>query len=270
MPAVAHVADTVNATFAQRLATQAQAALIRHVYRRALAAVPSRDEVGRLSPAQRAVLFDVAAKAAFFTADAQASQTARLVHTIMAGRGETRPAQDGLLLSALLMAGDVDAARQLPGVVIPAGLANTDSAQRSPVWELASDGSTFQRAAPLGPDASFLLLISSPYCHFSEHALAALSKVSALAGKVYLLNKFDSNFNLDDFRAWSQRYTAGRAGLILNYNGWDEWASTDTPSFYFYRQGVLVYRFSGWPQEGNMPLLQAGLRRMGLPEPATP
>lgn len=111
-----------------------------------------------------------------------------------------------------------------------------------------------------------IIVVSHPLCHFSNDARSFIknSKYRAVfesaslwvippSGSMYIEKVF--NVNKDSSLPFEYFYVM---------NEWPEIERWDTPSFYFYSNGLLVYTFSGWPEEGNIDKLEEGLLSIGV------
>ncbi|PXF64190.1 hypothetical protein [Kangiella spongicola] len=118
------------------------------------------------------------------------------------------------------------------------------------------------------PKGGYVVVVSHPLCHFSQNARSFIRKNK---------NIYDV---MDDKSLWlipnSRRmYVDKVAEANLNeeklpyvyaYSN-DDWSEIDywgTPAFYFYLNRELIFRFTGWPQEGNKDRLVEGLKKVGL------
>ena len=112
-----------------------------------------------------------------------------------------------------------------------------------------------------------IIVVSHPYCHFSNNARAFINSDDALfnifieystwlippAGNFYLnkVEEVNANENLP-------------FAYFYKMSEFPEIESWDTPSFYFYKDGQLKFSFSGWPKEGNHENLIEGLQSLKL------
>ena len=117
-------------------------------------------------------------------------------------------------------------------------------------------------------DGGQLVVVSSPVCNpcrrlfdwmkTEPELMKVMSEKGAwitnVASKLYWQQLIDANKTNGSFR---MHYTWKKSE-------WPEIDSWATPSFYFYRDGQLVSRFAGWPNQGNEAALRKGLKQVGL------
>jgi hypothetical protein len=112
-----------------------------------------------------------------------------------------------------------------------------------------------------------LIVISHPLCHFSTRSLDDIKRdamiVKMLKGHLKLISPQDGQIDIDMFLEWNMQNPAFPIHLVdqqAAFTGFDEWA---TPTFYFMKAGKVVYKFSGWPKDGNRDRLEEGMRNVG-------
>lgn len=106
-------------------------------------------------------------------------------------------------------------------------------------------------------------------CHISEAATKAIDGDPALrdafarAGAIWLAPA-DRNFDGQAVQRWNNEFP--RQGMTVAYRN-ETWKGIDfsqIPAFYFYKDGKLVAKHTGWQKRGVPPEIAAALRSMGL------
>lgn len=136
-------------------------------------------------------------------------------------------------------------------------------------WRIESSGRTMTRVPVEFPSGPYVVVVSSPYCHFAREAMKALHNdpelLRILEGRVKWLVPLDSNFSFDDLQKWNNQRSQFEFVLANNPSEWPmikEWA---TPNFHFFKNGEFTSSFSGWPTNGgNKPKLVEELRKIGF------
>lgn len=112
-----------------------------------------------------------------------------------------------------------------------------------------------------------LVAISHPLCHFSKNALTYIKNDVALArsleGHFTLIGPQDGNLHFDALQRWNAENPSMPIHPVdqqIAFTEFDQWS---TPTFYFMKAGKVVYKFNGWPKEGNRAQLDEGLRKVG-------
>lgn len=113
-----------------------------------------------------------------------------------------------------------------------------------------------------------IIIVSHPVCHFSQNALMDIFNdveiTQAIDGHVKLIAPQDRTLGLEPFRKWNIEHRSTPMTIVYNRSEWPEIESWSTPTFYFFNNGILISKFSGWPLEGNKEKLIFSLREIGL------
>lgn len=141
------------------------------------------------------------------------------------------------------------------------------------VWD-AGRGMLVRESVDL--DAEYqVLVVSHPSCGFSQAASGAIQDDPEL-GPLFERHATwivapPGNLPLDAIERWQSAQPAQRIALIDSPPTWSFIEVEQTPTFYFLRNGDVVERVQGWPDEGNREALVAGLQRIGaLDNPIVP
>lgn len=128
----------------------------------------------------------------------------------------------------------------------------------------SSDGSVLQRSALDLSKGAHVVIVSHPQCHFSQFARDGINRdkalKKALAGHGLWLAPPATPLADAALGAWTRE--VGRAPVYVaeRYSDWPEIDYWGTPSFYFYKDGVLTARMIGWRREEETERLK-NLRR---------
>ena len=118
------------------------------------------------------------------------------------------------------------------------------------------------------PKGGYVVVVSHPLCHFSQNARGFIRENKNIYGvmgdkslwlipnsrRMYVDKVVEANLNEE------------KLPYVYAYSN-DDWSEIDywgTPAFYFYLNRELMFRFSGWPEEGNKDRLVEGLKKVGL------
>jgi hypothetical protein len=123
-------------------------------------------------------------------------------------------------------------------------------------------GSQFERV-----DASNLaakiLVVSSPYCHFSNDALAFIASdaklLAVFQASSYWLQPVDANFDLTERQNLQKTYPWLNMGIAYRQREWPEIRSWATPNFLFIVKGKVIVQVQGWPEGGQAEAIRAAV-----------
>lgn len=135
------------------------------------------------------------------------------------------------------------------------------------LWRLSDDGATLTRHDfPLTQDAR-LIVVSSPGCHFSRQASAAIAKDAVLSDLMAHHSTWvipQSTVPFADVAKWNQEHSAWPMQLVYSDAEWPSISSWATPCFYFFRDGKIVTSVIGWPGSEQLAALRAGFAKIGI------
>lgn len=138
----------------------------------------------------------------------------------------------------------------------------------TPSWYVLEGKTSLKReAAPLQTGAQ-ILVISHPFCHFSENAAVAINRDPALqetftAHSTWVLPP-DRSMTLEAMHDWREEHPGLDIALAYGLDEWSQFKEWDTPTFYFLRDGKIIDTVIGWPKEGRVAELNAALEKIGL------
>lgn len=135
-------------------------------------------------------------------------------------------------------------------------------------WVVSADKQELlRRPVNLNP-AVQIVVISHPLCHFSQNAVSYIQS-DPLLNKLFIehakwLAPQSGELNVKTFQQWNQSNAGSLITIAYKQEEWpmlDEWG---TPTFYFFKAGVVVAKVVGWPKEGRRKEVLVALQKMGL------
>jgi hypothetical protein len=113
-----------------------------------------------------------------------------------------------------------------------------------------------------------IVVVSSPFCHFSQRAVRSLEHDAALAplfrDHALWIVPPDEGTPFSSVADWNQAHPIGPMKYTYRREEWpmvDRW---ETPVFYFFRNGHVVGKVTGWPKEGHKAEIRQSLKAAGL------
>ena len=113
-----------------------------------------------------------------------------------------------------------------------------------------------------------IIVISHPLCHFSRNAVQAIEQDAVLSvifkkDSVWIAPT-DRRLYVKTLQDWNRSHPVIQYSLAYDLREWpmvDSWA---TPTFYFLKNGMLVDKVTGWPEEGQREALIEAAGKAGL------
>ena len=122
----------------------------------------------------------------------------------------------------------------------------------------------------LRDDHTGMVVTVHPSCRYSRRALEAIRSDEALKplleGSVLLVDPY-AGLADPKIAAWNDREPSLQMLQAVHKHEWPEVSYWGTPTFYFYHQGRVVHRVTGWPRDESDARLQnvrEGFSRIGL------
>jgi hypothetical protein len=134
-------------------------------------------------------------------------------------------------------------------------------------WVIQADGNKLEAATFSLPSGPYMLVAASIRCHFSLNSMRALQDfqdVGRLNGHSKWLMRMERKINFAEIAYWNKSHPTFQFSIPRHYAAWTAIERWDTPTFYFFNSGKLVYQFSGWPTQGNMENIKRGMREAGF------
>lgn len=111
------------------------------------------------------------------------------------------------------------------------------------------------------------VVVSHPLCHFSVNAMTAIAAdpaVGAAMKNALWLTPQDRRLHIDVLQKWNKDHPEQQFHIAYREAEWKAIPAWATPHFYFFDRGRLVADVMGWPSDGNMDAVRAGLGKIGL------
>jgi hypothetical protein len=221
-------------------------------------------------------LFDASGVAGFYTGDAYYAKKMHLYFDLLKSAGADEMSQGAKVYGAYIAAEEFEAATQFsaahpdlnvpPLPVIVAQQANSGLQE----WIIDADGKKLSSATFTLPPGPYMMVASSMYCHFSLNSMRALQSfpdLDRLSGRSKWLMRIDRSTNFAEIAQWNHTHPKFPFSIPRKYATWTDISHWDTPTFYFFNNAKLVYKFSGWPATGNMENLKRGMTEAGFYAP---
>jgi hypothetical protein len=193
----------------------------------------------------------------------------------MQRRGMTRDKDFTSLYRALVTSRQFNRARELarqhPGMgaaPLPAWRPPSGLPKGQPTaLSIDADSRTMTRQAfDLSAPLTIVVVAS---CHFSQDAARDIRHKPVLR-KLFSHHAIwlaAQNESISEARDWNREFAQQPIHIAWKDSEWpmlDSWAM---PTFYLFRHGKLVDRWSGWPADAGMQTLRRHLRKDGVPKP---
>lgn len=218
-------------------------------------------------------LFEASDLAAFYTDSAYHARKMQLYFDLLEAAGDNDPSRGANVYRAYLAAEEFTAAGEFaaahpslqlpppPAIVAPPADGELQE------WIIRAGGKELAAATFALPSGPYMLVASSVRCHFSLDSMRALKDfqdLDRLAGRSKWLMRMERQIDFARTAQWNQAHTAFQFSIPRNYPAWTAIDRWDTPTFYFFNSGKLVYQFAGWPKQGNMDAIKRGMREAGF------
>lgn len=113
-----------------------------------------------------------------------------------------------------------------------------------------------------------MIAVGYPLCRYSARAAADISKDGRmwvlLQPHIKWLAPQSRNFDLDVLHEWNRKNPHAELSMVYKESEWPEIPGWATPNFYFFKDGKLLARVEGWPQEGRKDEMVAAMAKVGL------
>lgn len=241
---------------------------------------PSR--LGTASTAELRTRFRAADMAAFYSFRLKDVQTMRTVLDELVRRDEVTAKELGDMHRAYVGLRRFDEARSLASAHhlvdvegIPAVVDAAPASRRATTALCVSPTSDALTRRRLDLDTyTGVVVISHPLCHFSRNAVSAIEQDPVLetlfrAHSIWIA-PVDRRLHLDTLRQWNRQHPIAPHAIAYVRDEWPPATSWSTPSFHFLKNGRVVGKVTGWPQEGRRQALIDEARRIGFDELSLP
>jgi hypothetical protein len=153
-------------------------------------------------------------------------------------------------------------------VPLPSFAPDPGDAHPPTLWRMSADGTTVERDAFTLGDAPRVLVVSSPWCHFTEDATAAIAKDTGLSS---LMQRHSTWImpqqpipNFAKIAKWNRDYPGWPMHVIYDEADWPMIPSPQTPVFYFIDHGKVAETVTGWPGDAQKDVLRAAFAKAGM------
>lgn len=123
------------------------------------------------------------------------------------------------------------------------------------------------QAAQLNPGIQ-IIVVGHPLCHFTQNAARALEHdpelLRVFKRHALWLAPQQGYLHVKAFQRWNREHPGERMVMAWKESEWPQIDTWATPTIYFFDDGELVYKIVGWPGQGNLDVLTAAARRLGL------
>lgn len=140
------------------------------------------------------------------------------------------------------------------------------TAARPAVLSVADDGTKLIRQPFSRLDGTVVVIVGSPWCHFSRAAAEAIEGDAELgplmAKEAAWLIPQQIVRDYGSIARWNQKHPTAVMSLIDRQSEWPFIHTVATPTFYFFKDGVLVSSFSGWTGDEQNVTLRERLRQL--------
>jgi|GEM_PF-5346211 len=118
------------------------------------------------------------------------------------------------------------------------------------------------------PPGGFLIVVGDPRCHFTVSAAEEFGKDPELSKMLNTRSKWVipqvRGLTMSLLTQWNSAHEPFRMSVVHLEKQWPEITDWATPTFYFYRDGVLVEQQIGWHGPRRLQDIVDGLKRVGL------
>jgi hypothetical protein len=219
--------------------------------------------------------FDAAYSVAFYAHDRRSVESMRAALDALAHRGIDSDAQRqnvlDMYINARLVSEAVAFAREPANarlIALPAFAADDARAHPPTLWHMSADGTTVERVAFTLGDAPRVLVVSSPWCHFTEDATVAIAKDVELSA---LMQRHSTwimpQQTIPDFAElakWDRDYPGWPMQVMYDEADWPMIPTPATPVFYFLDHGKVIETVTGWPGDAQKDKLRAAFAKAGM------
>jgi hypothetical protein len=257
-----------------RLPEKSRAPIVSENYDRIFSLLQNRSYLKTQSTEDIDLLFRAAYITLFYTFEERYMKDLRLDLEELEGRGHAGERHHADVYESLIRLREFSAAdslaksRRFAHDDLPA-LDLSGSIDRHPTeLVLSADGGVLQRRVIVLASGPQIVVIGHPLCGFSQSATKFIENDRWLRSiftdhSIWIMPQ-DGVLNTEIVTEWNKKHPASHMTYIFRQRDWpviDAWA---TPNFYFFMNGRLAGRLTGWPPAGGVEALSAELRKIGL------
>ena len=218
-------------------------------------------------------IFDASSMAAYYTDDAYHAKKMNLYFNLLKSAGFIEMARGAEVYSAYIAAEEFETAAQfaathaylnLRPLPVIAAQQTTGGLQE---WIVEADANKLSSSTFTLPSGPYMMVASSVNCHFSLDSMRALERfpdMGRLSGRSKWLMRIERSANFAEIARWNDAHPKFQFSVPRKYANWTDISHWDTPTFYFFNNAKLVYKFSGWPATGNIDNIKRGMIEAGF------
>jgi hypothetical protein len=231
------------------------------------------DGLTRFSDIDLLLLFRAADEASFYTSLPEHASDMEALAGVLQERRAVTSSHLTKTYFALIAAREFDRARQWRisnGLIINASDYEIDSTPplNDQPGELRLGTKEVEYFPFKFPKGGFVLVIAHPQCHFSNYLLQHIYGDNVLLdktrGKLKWMSPQQREENSAIFRDWNASYKEARITQAYLASQWTSVDFWETPTLYFYYDGVLKKKIVGWPKSGRRKELDSALLEIKL------
>ncbi|MDM5182109.1 hypothetical protein PO883_33605 [Massilia sp. DJPM01] len=240
----------------------ANAQKIANAYLHLLPEFQRRKLLGSRKPESLQQLFDAADIAEFYSGDPRFANHMREAFDALVRLGEHKNSNFVKMYEAYISTEQFSQAANFiekypaPNVAKPPMVrGQTMRNSGNKLWNVDFKTGEIRQVSFVFPPGLFVIVMSAPRCHFAQNAVSDIEADSELrqllAGKTLWLTRIDRGFDISQMQLWNQQHPELTMSLASDILSWKKIAYWETPTFYFFKDGVLVERIGGWPTKGR-------------------
>jgi len=134
------------------------------------------------------------------------------------------------------------------------------------IWTVAPNGDSMNESDVSIDKGAKIIVVSSPWCHFSQNASAAIFKDEAMSAEMAKISLWimpqTRLSKYDEMVEWNKRYVDWPIHEVNLQSDWPEIPSWATPGFFFFQNGKLVSSVIGWPGPEQLEALRASVAKL--------
>jgi len=232
-------------------------------------------ELSRLSNDDVEDFFEISMTLSFYSNEPHHTQQMRRAYDEMARRGLAKRRMGQRMRDHYVASRMIEEAREfaesrpeLDLKVVPDFRRPARVVDPPTLWRLSRDGRTLDRERFRLGTGAHLVVVSSPWCSFSQAASASIAEDKELSRLMrrhstwILAQSMIPDF--DDIKTWNDAFAGRPMRIVEKNNQWAWVPSWDTPGFYFMKDGKIVTEVIGWPGPEQRAKLKAGFATVGI------
>lgn len=115
-----------------------------------------------------------------------------------------------------------------------------------------------------------IIMIAHPSCHYSKNAMEAIrsnKKMKIIFNRyATILAPADREVDFSIFRVWNKSNPDMAMALAYKRHEWSMFDSWETPTFYFMKDGLVIDKIIGWPDDSKVNDLLEASKNINITE----